>query len=307
MPVQPVTVLGGGFMASCSHTGMAVPARPRGAVAEIVVVAVVVLGWIAGAQAAPVSAQRVSGVSLRASIPWEALSARDCSLVGDVVRGATIRHRMPTQTVECEPELFALLIDRPELVVEVWNLMGVSKLRLDPTGPAAYRAVDATGAVGDVRVVHQGLERNGVRTVVAYCAGAYQAPPMPKSLSADSVIVFRWSPVESREDQTRIRADLDSFVVVDRGPAQLLAKAMRPLLTRTAEHNFVETLRFISLFSTTAERNPAGMLRLANHLEKIDEPTRRRFVEACRVSAERSAQRLEQRRRVALVASPAMK
>lgn len=233
--------------------------------------------------------------------PFSGMSPGDRSLVEGVIDGATLRHRMPTREVECEPEMFALLIERPELVVEVWNLMGISGLRLDPTGPATYRAIDVTGTAGDVRVVHTSRSPTGERLVVAHCVGSYEAKPMPKSLTAESVLVFRWRPLGPAGERSRIRADLDAYVDVDRPAAQLLAKALRPLVTRTAEHNFTETLRFISLFSRTAERNPAGMLRLANHLQKIDTPTRERFVAVCRHAADRSAQRLEARRRVAAI------
>lgn len=238
------------------------------------------------------------------TIPWDALAEPDRAAVSEVVSDATLFHRMPTRSVECDAELFALLTERPEMLVEVWNLMGISKLTLDPIGPQRYRAVDATGTVGDLRTWHAG-GGDRPRRVVALCQGVYDAPAMPKPLSADCVLLLTWQAMASPDGRPYVRADLDAFIDLDRPAAQLIARTLKPLLVRTANHNFTETMRFVAMFSRTAERNPAGMNRLAGHLRKIDEPTRRRFVTVCHRTADRAATRLEAQRRVTLTSASA--
>ena len=84
----------------------------------------------------------------------------------------------------------------------------------------------------------------------------------------------------------------------DRPATELVARTLKPLIVRTADHNFIETMRFVSLFSRTAETNPDGMQRLASRLESVDAATRREFALACHQTAARSERR--QRTRVAL-------
>ena len=250
-----------------------------------------------------------SGVSNREArraashaIPWTALTESDRNAVSGVIRGADLFRKMPTRVIECDAEMFTLLTGRPELVVEVWNLMGVSQLTLDRVGPDRFRAMDTTGTVGNVRVLHAEGGGTKPQQVVVHCTGVYDAPPMPQPVTATCVMLFRSQAFTGVDGRCYVRADLDSFIDFDRPTAGLIAKTLGPLVMRTADHNFVETMRFVSLFSRTAERSPAGMLRLASHLKKVDATTRDQFVQVCQRTAERSEMRLEQQRRVA--ASP---
>ncbi len=254
---------------------------------------------IAGGTSSGESSREARRVASRA-IPWKVLSKGDRNAVSEVVRRADLYRKMPPRVIECDAEMFTLLTGRPELVVEVWNLMGVSKLTLDRVGPNRFRAKDTTGTVGDIRVLH--AEGGGAKPqqVLVHCTGVYDAPPMPKPVTATCVMLFRSQAFVGADGRSYVRANLDSFVDFDRPTAGLIAKTLGPLVMRTADHNFVETMRFVSLFSRTAERSPAGMMRLAQHLKKVDAPTRLQFVQVCQRTAERSAQRLEQQQRVAV-------
>ncbi|MEN0109515.1 MAG: hypothetical protein AAF805_02215 [Planctomycetota bacterium] len=238
----------------------------------------------------------------RRAIPWRSLSDGDRKTVSKVVGDATLYRQLPTRVIDCDPELFAYLIDHPEVVVDSWNVMGVSRLRVEPTGERRYRVTDSAGAVGDVRVVHR--SGDGVETpltMVVLADGVYRAAPMPRPIRGGSVLLLRAEAVEERNGRTYITTRLDSFLRMRGAATELVTHTLRPLITRTADHNFVETMRFVSLFSRTAETNPAGMQRLSEQLPRIDEPTRREFAAECHATAQRYAMR---RSRVATAIRP---
>jgi hypothetical protein len=97
--------------------------------------------------------------------------------------------------------------------------------------------------------------------------------------------------VQETNGRHYVTVRVDSFVHVEQIGLDLLAKTVRPWITRTADQNFVETLTFVSTFSRTAEQNPQGMQRLASRLPTIDEPTRQELVQLCFRTAGRYAQR----------------
>lgn len=240
--------------------------------------------------------------ALRA-IPWRQLSAADRPQVERVVSDATLYRQMPTRVIDCDDELFAYLVDHPELIVDSWNVMGVSRLQLSPVAPGRYRVADADGAVGDIRVLHREGGGAAPLRMLLLADGSYQATPMPSSIDGQSVMLLRADPVEERNGRCYLTTRLDTFIRFEGPATKLVAKTLKPLILRTADHNFIETMRFVSLFSRTAETNPDGMVRLAGHLNQVDAATRNEFTARVRVTAERYAQRRRERVAVAQPAS----
>ncbi|TWT48422.1 hypothetical protein Pla111_01900 [Botrimarina hoheduenensis] len=233
------------------------------------------------------------------TIPWQALSAAQQQAVAEVVNDSTLFRRLPTRVIDCDAELFDHLAEHPELVVETWNLMGVSQVGLRRTGPNNYSATDAAGGQGSIQILDRRQEANGVTHVLAYARGIYRAPPMPASLTATTVMVMRSHPHREANGRTHITTEMDAFIRLDRPAAELVMRTLKPLVTRTADHNFVETMRFVSLFSRTAEQNPEGMQRLAEQLTEVDDATRARFIAVCHRTAQRSLARRDERLRLA--------
>ncbi len=245
------------------------------------------------------SADRALRKEAITNIPWQSLSDSDEKLVKHVVSKPTLYRCLPTRLVDCDPQLYDLLLDHPELVVDVWSVMGISKLSVEKVSPRLYHMTDSTGTVGKVRVLHTdqpvSTSEGKVSRLLIYAEGVYEAPPMPRPIQANCVLILKSTANTEANGRTYIQAELDSFIRLDRTGAELILKAINPLVSRTADHNFVETMRFVSLFSRTAETNPDGMERLASHLTKVEEPVRQEFVTVCHQTALRSANRREVR------------
>lgn len=241
-----------------------------------------------------------------ASIPWQQLSQEQQTIVQHVVSKPTLYRRMPTRIVDCDPELYSLLLDHPELVVDAWGVMGISNLQLEKVGPKLYKMTDSTGTVGQVEVLHSdqltttgvsetGPQEGKVSRLLLYAQGVYDAPPMPRPIRANCVLLLTSVATTEANGRTYIKTELDSFIRLDQAAANLLLKAINPIVSKTADHNFVETMRFVSLFSRTAETNPDGMERLASHFTKVEVSTRDEFVTVCHATAQRSAARQQLR------------
>ena len=189
---------------------------------------------------------------------------------------------MPTQVVRCEPEVFTFLIQRPEVVASVWNVMGVSQLEVKRTGNDRFHAADNAGTTGAVRVMHANWGDDAQHSAVVYAEGHYDAKPLPRPITARSILVLRSGSAVGSDGESYVTARLDSFIRFERASADLIARTLSPLLNRTADHNFVETMKFVSTFSQTRDRNPRGVARLAHRLENVGEDVRAELVTLCR-------------------------
>ncbi len=215
------------------------------------------------------------------AIPWSRLSAGERHVVQHVIRNATMYRRMPTRVIDCDPSVFNFLGQNPEVVTELWKIMGVCNLDLQRVGPDSYRASDAAGTSGTMRYLATTWQEDAQNVALIYCEGTYRGTPLPREVTARSVLLLRSASTVETNGRPYVTARLDSFILVDRLGAELVAKTIQPLLVRTADHNFVETMKFIGTFSQTIEKNPAGMKRLAHKLEKLDEPVRADMMQLC--------------------------
>lgn len=237
------------------------------------------------------------------AIPWGELDLQQQRMVRYLVRNASLYRRMPTRVIDCDPHVFNFLGQHPQVVTELWKMMGVCNLELEPIGPNVYRATDAAGTTGVIRVLSSSYTDDAQNYVLAYAEGTYQGAPFPREVTARSVLLLRSGSTIETNGRPYVTARLDSFVTVDRVGAELVAKTVQPLISKTADHNFTETMKFVSTFSQTAEKNPGGMGRLAEKLENLDNSTRAGMVTVCREAAVRYGKLADDRRdgRVRLV------
>jgi hypothetical protein len=90
-----------------------------------------------------------------------------------------------------------------------------------------------------------------------------------------------------------ITSRVDTFIRLDNVGLEFLAKTFQPLVGRVVDYNFIATGSFVESLSHTAEKNPAGMQRLAAKLEHIEPEVRDEFVAITQDVAARAAAREE--------------
>ena len=219
------------------------------------------------------------------------MSPANRQLAQSVIRDASIYRRLPTRIIDCDPELFTFLIQHPEIVIDVWRVMGVSQVALNKGPDGIYHGTDGAGTTGTVRYLFSNWCPEAQNVAVVYADGAYSGAPFVVPLKAQSVMFVRSTAVRETNGRSYITVHVDSFVRVEQLGVEIVAKTVQPWISKTADQNLIETLTFVSNFSRTAEKNPQGMQRLAARLNGVDEPTRNQLVSLCFRTSERYSQR----------------
>ena len=224
------------------------------------------------------------------AIPWRDLTQQQQRMVQYITRNATLYRRMPTRVFDCDPEIFNFLGQNPEVVTELWRKMGVCNLLLEKTSDNSYRATDSAGTTGSLRILSAKWNENSQNSVLIYAEGTYQGVPFPRPVTARTVLLLRSGSRVETNGRPYVTARLDAFVMVERLGAELVTKTLRPLIVKTADHNFVESMKFVSTFSQTAEENPRGMGRLSQKMPKLSPATQAAMVLVCQQAADRYQQ-----------------
>lgn len=211
-----------------------------------------------------------------ADLPLERMRAEDRQLVEHFGRSATLHRRLPVETIHCEPALLEFVLAKPETLVDVWRVLGISGVALDPVAADTWQLSDGYGTTGAVRLIHHDHGPGG-DLLVFHGRGGYDGPLAPKPLTGSCLLVVRHAPAADADGPTQ-RIEVEAFLDVDGLGLEIVTRTLQPLIVHSAAANVREICLFVSQFARAAERNPAGVARLAERMSRTPPADRRTLV-----------------------------
>ena len=206
-------------------------------------------------------------------LPFQQLTPEAGARLKTVVTSSSYFRSMPQETVDCDPEMFSFLVRHPEVIVNIWEVMDVTKVSLQRIGPYQLQGSDGAGTTSNMDLVF------GNESMHIYFAnGSYQGNLWARELNGKCVVILHNRPGQLPGGKQGIVASMDIFMKLDNMGADLVVKTLGPLMGKTADYNFTECASFFSQISQTAEHNPYGIQQLAKRLTKIDPKIRDQFI-----------------------------
>jgi hypothetical protein len=252
-------------------------------------------GAIAAFGAAPLFAasKRKSSNATRdeaiADIPFDKLTGPTQKKLREVVEDYSIYRRLPVQVVHADPELHVFLIRYPEIVVNMWELMGITKVQLRRLGPYLLQSNDGAGTTGTSELVY-----GDQNTHIMYGKGYYEGNLVHKRINGECVLIVKTSCEEDDDGRIYVTNRLDVFVSIGSIGAELVAKTLQPVIGKTADQNFVESTKFLGQISQQAAINRTGMQRLSTRLNRVDPRVAQEFSRISLAANDRAQLRTEQ-------------
>jgi hypothetical protein len=219
------------------------------------------------------------------AMPLAGLARADHDRVQYVLGHTTIYRRLPVKQIDCDPQLFLFLVRHPEVLVNIWEVLGVSNVTLQRSGPTTFLASDGHGTLGNVNILRDEASRQ-----LIYAEGAYEGPLLKWPIRGKCVLLLRVRYQKRDDGGYQVTGQLDSFTHIDRAAVELLAKTFQPLVGLAADYNFTETMNFVGDLSQATQRNPHGIARLYQKLSRVDPATRQQLLQISQDVALRSAQ-----------------
>jgi hypothetical protein len=241
------------------------------------------------------SSSRESRARAMQSIPLARMPAANRAVAEACLRSTTLFRRLPVETVTCDDELLDFLLTKPETLVDVWRVLGISRLSLDPAGPGQWRLADGYGTVGVVKLLHHERTADG-GVLVFHGRGGYTGPLSPRRLTGQCLVVLRHSALDSDlAGRERQAVQIDAFLDVDGLGLEVVTRALHPLIVHSAAANIREICLFVTQFSAAAARNPAGIARLTSRMPRTDPENRRALARLAAGSRGTPADHVERR------------
>ncbi len=231
--------------------------------------------------------QGASSKSLRdeaiANLPTQRLTKQAQDRILSIAKTPTIYRRLPSQAIDCDREMFLFLARNPEVMVGMWDLMGITKVKTKRTGPYQLDADDGNGTKCNIDLVY------GDPNVHVYVTeGSYDGMMAARPLKGKAVIILKSTYAKGANDRTTVTGTIDLFMQVDSLGIDLVARTLSGLIGRSADYNFVETARFVGQISQASERNPPAMVDVATRIPQVSGQTRQRFINIIQQVGKRS-------------------
>ncbi|MEK6239137.1 MAG: hypothetical protein N2C14_30845 [Planctomycetales bacterium] len=219
-------------------------------------------------------------------LPMNQLSPSAKAKVKSLVSEASLYRRLPVQVLRCEPELYLFFVNRPDTVVNIWEILGVSSVQLRQTSANGYQADDGRGTLTNVEFLHRSHDKH-----LIYAHGTYDGPLLKRKINGRSLIFLRTGYLRDPDGSLFVAHQLDAFVALDSLGADLMARTLQRMFGKVADQNFTEVSKFIDRLAQKAVKEPDWVQRMADDMHKVHPKVREDFVNvANRVADKKAAQ-----------------
>jgi hypothetical protein len=225
------------------------------------------------------------------SIPMDKLDAGAQAKVRSVLSNITVFRRLPVRVVGCDPDLYLYLVRNPDVIVNIWEVLGITQLRLRQTTAGTYQVAEAEGTTTTIEYLYRSHD-----THIVFGHWSYTGPLLPRPIQGRCLAVLKSGYVRETDGRYYITNRLDAFLSVEPIGAELLTKTLYPLVVKNADSNFIQVVSFVGSLSRTAEVNSRGMQRLAAKLTQVKPEVRQGLAEVSAAVSDRAASTSHARR-----------
>lgn len=220
------------------------------------------------------------------SLPMEQLTAEAREKIDRVVSRPAFYRRIVKKRMECDADLFIFLTRHPEVVVNIWDLMGITKIDVSRTGPHTFSTHDGQGTKSEIELIYGTHD-----THLFFAHSEYDGPLLARPVRGRCVLLLK-TDISTETGREYVTNQLDVFVRLDRIGAELVTKTLHPIVGHAADHNFSESTSFVARLSRTAQANGPGVQRLAQRLTEVDPEVRKQFAQLTASISDRNAERI---------------
>ena len=166
------------------------------------------------------------------SIPWDKLTDTAKTKLRTVISDTTVFHRLKTQQFKCDESVYIHLVRHPEILTNIWELMGVTQLRIERTAPFSISIHDGQYTKTTLELVYGTSNLH-----VFHCEGSYKGMIIPTVSTGRAIIIIR-SKYDNAEVPT-VKHQMDIFLQIDNAANQLLVKTLSYFFMKTAGESYV--------------------------------------------------------------------
>lgn len=206
------------------------------------------------------------------AIPFDRLTPQSQARLKEALTNAGTYRRAPVEVFPCDPDLYLFLVRNPEVIVNLWRTMNVTQLSCKKVEPYVIDAADGMGTFARAELIYGDPALH-----VILGEGYYEGALLRRRTNGKSVMVLSSGYFRGEDGSPYVSAQLDFFLDVEFGAADLLTRTFQPMVGQAIDMNFSESAKFLGKVHQVSETDGPGMAELAGKLEGCEPATRQEF------------------------------
>lgn len=190
-----------------------------------------------------------------------------------VLANMGVYRRMPVEQMPCDPTLYRFCVENPDVVIAIWEVLKVTQLRAERKSPDLFHIYDTAGMDGYVQMLHHSENRH-----VAFVDGMYQGSFFQGKIRGRGILLLASNYRQGEDGTPWVDCQMDAFFNVEPGGVEFLTRTLMPVVGKTADTNFEQTVGFLAHLSRTAKERPATIPWLAQQMEAVPSEVRNQLV-----------------------------
>lgn len=219
-----------------------------------------------------------------AKIPFNELNQDARAKINSVLDKPSFSRRLPAESIPCDHDLFLFLVRHPEVLVNIWDVMQITRVELLRVADFEFRGNDGAGTTCQSELIYGTPNLH-----IYYGTGIYSGSLAARNVSGKCLCVLRSVTGKDASGNPTIGSQMDIYMKLDSLGADLVTRTLAPVVGKTADSNFRETAHFISQLSRVCETNPTAIQDMSQRLTKVQPEIRQKFSECAMQVAMRAA------------------
>jgi hypothetical protein len=219
------------------------------------------------------------------TIPFQRMPDAYSTAVREVLENPSFIRQSHCDSLQCDPNLLNFLVRHPEVMVNIWELIGITNISAERTGTNTFSADDGAGTKCNCELIYSENDLH-----IYYGTGLYDGILVPRTIKGRVVCVLRSKsrPHGQSHSGHLIDGTMDVFLRVDNLGADLLTRTLGPMVGKITDHNYQETSRFVCQLSEVCAKHPQAAQSIAGQLNVHHESVRNEFAAiAAQISLQR--------------------
>ncbi|MDR1491147.1 MAG: hypothetical protein LBT05_00250 [Planctomycetaceae bacterium] len=197
-------------------------------------------------------------------IPWRQLDVRATQLIRNVMDNKTIHRKMPEQIGYCDAELYDFMVQHPDVVVGIWELLGITQISLAETSPNHFFLREGTSTTSHIEILYKSKN-----LCIIYAKGEYETPMLPRTIRGESVLFLTSRFGKDKKGRSVVQSNLDAYIQIQNPGADMLARVLVTVVGKIADNNFEQTVEFVMNISESAENDYEAVQSVALKLSRV--------------------------------------
>ena len=210
------------------------------------------------------SSKRSAKKKALTSLPLNQLSPEKRAKANAVLRKISMYRELPMISLNANHDVYQFFLKNPEMAVEIWRVMGISKFQMWQVDEDTYGADAGDGSKGDVDVLH----RTPTECLIT-CNGVYDSPFLVKPIAAKALMYLQSKYQVDQHKNPIVTHKMRLFISFPSQTVGTAARIISPVSNMIIDKNFHEVSLFIHLMNRSMSEHPEWVEQLAGKMDGV--------------------------------------